>query len=314
MTHHEYHRRSFLGQMGAATAAGLLAGLGPSARAAENGKLHVTSNVYPWMTFYRRDSRDFNADLDASLGEVAKAGVDGFEPIANNPGDIDRLGPLLTKHKLAMRSLYVNSSLHDENAPQSIEQVLAIAQKAKGVGTRIIVTNPNPIRWGGTESKDDAMLRRQAAALNTLGEKLSDIGVTLAYHFHDIELRHAARELHHMLCGTDPKKVTLCLDAHWVFRGAGDSSVALFDIVQLYGPRISEVHLRQSAGGVWTEAFGPGDIDYPALAKRLAELGLKPHIVLEQAVEAKSPQTLDAVAAHRRGVDYARQVFGAVGA
>ena len=112
-----------------------------------------------------------------------------------------------------------------------------------------------------------------------------------------------------MMVGTDPAHVTLCLDAHWVYRGSGNSQVALFDIVKLYGPRITELHLRQSQNGVWTEAFGPGDIDYPRLAAGLLRIGVKPLLVLEQAVEAGSPNTMNAVEAFQKSTAYTRQVF-----
>jgi inosose dehydratase len=135
----------------------------------------------------------------------------------------------------------------------------------------------------------------------------------LAYHNHDIELRNAAREFHHMMVGTDPTCVTLCLDAHWIYRGAGNSQVALFDVLKLYGSRISELHLRQSKDNIWTETFDDGDIDYPALAKYLLDIGVKPHIVLEQAVEAGSPKTMGPVEAFRKSSQYARQIFAGFG-
>jgi len=275
------------------------------------GKLHLACNVYPWTVFYQRDGRDFNKDLDAGLAEVAASGVDGFEPIINAPQDIDKLAPLLRKHSLQMRSLYVNSTLHErDQAGKSIEEVFAIAEKAKAVlGTQIIVTNPSPIRWGGPENKNDAQLKIQAEALEALGRKLRAIGLTLSYHNHDIELRNAAREFHHMMVGTDPACVTLCLDAHWIYRGAGNSAVALFDVLKLYGSRITELHLRQSKDNIWTETFGDGDIDYPALAKYLLDIGVKPHIVLEQAVEAGPPKTMTAVDACRKSSQYARALF-----
>jgi len=71
--------------------------------------------------------------------------------------------------------------------------------------------------------------------------------------------------------------------------------VALFDVLKLYGRRVSELHLRQSDKNVWTEALGPGDIDYPLLAQRLARIGVEPHLVLEQAPEQGTPKTMDAV-------------------
>jgi inosose dehydratase len=279
-------------------------------KAAGSGRLHVACNQYPWGTFYARQKRNFDALLDTGLAEVKASGNDGFEPGVGGLQQIEQMTPLLKKHGLEMRSLYVNSTLHEgSQAEKSIEEVLAGAVQAKAFGTQIIVTNPSPIRWGGPENKTDEQLQVQAAALDKLGAKLKQMGLTLAYHNHDIELRSAAREFHHMMVGTDPAHVTLCLDAHWVYRGAGNSQVALFDVLKLYGTRITELHLRQSQNNIWSEVFGPGDIDYPRLADYLLKIGVKPLLVLEQCVEAASPNTMNGVQAFQKSTQYARQVF-----
>lgn len=302
-------RRDFLRRTALAAAA--LSGV-RFARAAGTPSLHLATNAYSWQVFYQREGRNFAAALDTGLADVVASGLNGFEPGAGGTEDVRPLLPLLQRHGLEMRSLYVNSSLHEAaEADRSITQILAVAREVKPFGTRIIVTNPNPIRWGGPENKNDAQLRTQSAALNRLGRELSELGLTLAYHYHDLELRAAAREFHHMLAGTDPRYVTLCLDTHWLYRGAGNSEVALFDVIELYGARVSELHLRQSQNGVWSETFGPGDIDYEALAAALIRKQVKPHLVLEVAVETGTPKTLDPVEAHRRSADYARRVFAA---
>jgi len=313
MLNNAISRRRFVKDL--AIAGGAIAmGASSAANAGQNrsGKLHLACNQYPWTVFYARDNRDFNQELDKGLSEVAASLFDGYEPAANNPQELDRLGPLLKKHGLEMRSLYVNSVLHERDKAQaSIESVLAIARRSKELGTKIIVTNPSPIRWGGPENKDDSQLRLQASALEKLGRELKVMELTLAYHNHDIELRNAAREFHHMMAGTDPAYVTLCLDAHWIYRGAGNSEVALFDVLKLYGSRITELHLRQSKNNIWTEAFGEGDIDYPELARQLLDMGVRPHLVMEQAVEAGTPKTMSTIEAFQKSSQYARQVFAA---
>jgi inosose dehydratase len=142
----------------------------------------------------------------------------------------------------------------------------------------------------------------QATALDQLGSVLRSLGLTLAYHVHDAEFRHAAREFHHMLLATDPSNVSFCLDPDWTYRGAGFSQVALFDIVTVYGRRITEVHLRQSRGGIWSETFQTGDIDYGRLVARLSGMGIRPHWVLEQAISADSPREHEVVEAHALSV------------
>ena len=311
MSQQRQPRRTFLTTLGWASGAALLSVQPSLGLTAEVGdKLHVACSEYPWTVFYQRENQNFNANLEAGLEEVARSGVQGYEPSATSPEQVDHLVSLLKKHNLEMRSLYVNTLLHDPaKAEKSIEAVLLIAQRASKAGTKIIVTNPSPISWGGPENKDDSQLRLQGKSLEKLGKGLRAMGLTLAYHNHDIELRKSAREFHHMLAGTDPKYVKFCLDSHWVYRGSGNSSVALFDVVALYAPRIVELHLRQSVDGIWSETFGDGDIDYPALVQKLRDAGVKPHLVLEQAVEKGTPRSMDAVESHRRSLEYATQVF-----
>jgi inosose dehydratase len=297
-------RRSFLAC--AATAA--LASRDSTPAAASS---FVATNTYPWTTFAERDGGTFPLHSDAALAAIASAGLNGYEPIVRTPEELDGLGARLASRRLEMRSIYVDTRLHDSSAEESIDRTLAIARRAFDIGTRIVVTNPSPIRWGGPENKTDAELVAQGRALERLGAALKQLGLTLAYHNHDAELRAGAREFHHMLTATDPEHVKLCLDSHWVFRGSANSQVALFDVLEHYGSRIVELHLRQSRGGVWSEVFaGGGDIDYGRLASWLQQHAVRPHLVLEQAVEAGTPRTLDAVAAHREGLDGVRRVFG----
>jgi inosose dehydratase len=302
-------RRNFISSMGALGAASFI-----SEQPVESFHLKTfpfSCNQYAWYTFYKRENKDWFANLDASLADYASSGLTAFEPGINNADEVKKLLPLLKKHHLSMPSIYTGTSLHKaDEAQQSIQSVLAIADSAYEAGTNIIVTNPDPIDWGGNKNKSDAELIEQAANLDKLGAALKRKGITLAYHMHDMELKMAARELHHMLQATDARHVSLCLDVHWVYRGSGNSQVALFDIINLYGKRIAELHIRQSKDGTWQETFGEGDIDYRRIAKTLTGLNVRPHLVLEQCLESKSPDTMNAVAAHKLDLIYAREIFG----
>jgi inosose dehydratase len=302
-------RRRFLADAGLAAAA-VICGGAALGRAGEPGAgLHVAINQWSVGAVRSRDKQRPNVSFDEELAELAAAGLNGLEP---GLGTADQVGPLavqLKRHSLELRSIFTGSVLDDRaKVGNEITRIVALAKRAKEVGTRIIVTNPSPL--ASRLGKSDAQLKTQAAALDKLGHELAAMGVTLAYHNHDIELQHAAREFHHMMLGTDPGALGLCLDAHWVYRGAGHSQVALFDVVKLYGPRIAELHLRQSRGNVWSETFGDGDIDYRELAKRLVDLGVRPLVVLEQGPEGGTPQTMGTAAVHQKSAGYVRQVFG----
>ncbi len=281
----------------------VVSSLQSAVRAATGTEPLIATNMYPWSTFAKRAKEPFQAHSDQLLEDIASCGIAGYEPIINSAAEFDSLGERLEKHSLKMRSIYVNSTLHDESlVDKSIESVVEIGDSAAKLGVKIIVTNPSPIRWGGPEDKTDSQLRLQAKSLDRLGAELKKRSIVLAYHNHDAELRQGAREFHHMLTGTDATNVKFCLDSHWVFRGCGDSEVAVFDALEQYKERIVELHLRQSKQGVWTEAFTmQGDIDYVRLFGFLESQSITPHLVLEQAVENGSANDLGCVKAHRKG-------------
>ncbi len=292
-------RRRFIGAIG-------IAGLSASSLKArspiENTMPSLSCNTYPWMTFLRRENRDFDAELSVVAADIAAMGFTDIEPILEDVRTINTYAELMAATGLKMTSAYMNSVLHEaEAAAQSIDHVVAVAAEAKRrFGTRILVTNPSPISWGGPENKTDDQIKIQGQALDQLGAALRAEGVTLAYHNHDSELRLGAREFHHMLASTDPANVKFCLDAHWVFRGCGDSSVAVFDALELYGDRIVELHLRQSTNGIWDEAFSAqSDIDYQRLFDYLAEHDIQPLLTMEQAVEDGSPTQHNGISAHQ---------------
>ena len=304
------NRRHFLTSVAALTGTTLLpdesaANARPAAK-----PLPLSCNTYTWNTFYGREKKQWMADPDASLTEYVQTGLTAYEPSFSNADEVKRLAPFLPKYRLTMPSLYVNSTLHKPGeARKSIDSVLAIADMARPLGTRIIVTNPDPIKWGSNDDKTDADLAEQAQNLDRLGAELRKRGITLAYHTHAPEHRQAAREFHHMLLSSDPKNVSLCLDAHWVYRGSGNSQVALFDVIKLYGKRIVELHIRQSINGIWQETLTDGDIDYRRLTSELTAQNVRPLVVLEQCLEKGSPNTMGPIEAHKQDISYAKAVF-----
>ena len=61
------------------------------------GAPHIACNQYPWFMFFGRENRDFNAALDASVAEVARSGVEGFEPLIGSAAYVDTLVPSLNQ-------------------------------------------------------------------------------------------------------------------------------------------------------------------------------------------------------------------------
>jgi inosose dehydratase len=198
----------------------------------------------------------------------------------------------------------------EEEARKAADAILGIAQRSKVLGTKIIVTNPNPIQWGSSVLKSDDQLLCQSSHLDKLGKSLRALDMKLAYHTHDVELRAGAREFHHVLQNTAQENVSFCMDVHWIYRGSENSQNAVFDVLKMYGSRIVEFHLRQSKNGIWTESFHPdGDIDYVRLASEVRKHKINAHLVIEQCLEAQSPHQLDVVEAHKIDLAEIKKLF-----
>ena len=269
-------------------------------------KSTVGTQGYVWYQIYEQQGKKLNEHLDEVLKQVAESGLDAWEQGIESAAHIGVLKPLLAKYHLEMPSIYAGCVLHTADWQTAVEDVQGSHGMLTPLGARVVVCNPNPIAWGKPLDKTDDQLKIQAEALQTLSDKLAAEGIVLAYHTHDAEMRCSAREFHHMLLATD---VGFCLDTHWIYRGTGNSQVAMYDILKMYAGRLRVLHLRQSQDGVWTEALGDGDIDYRRLAAEIKTLGFTGPITVEQCFEPGTPQMLTPVERHRRSREYVRQIF-----
>jgi inosose dehydratase len=272
----------------------------------------ISCSTYNWLTFFRREGKEWGKQVEDDIKLFAQSGLTAIEPNIDSIQMATTFITALKKYSIQMPSIYVNSLLHKPNEVQaSIQKVLEIADLVKSYGTKIIVTNPSPIAWGGDQNKSDIELKSQAIALNDLGSKLRARGFILAYHTHNMEMKAGAREFHHMLQNSSPANVAFCFDVHWIYRGSENSAVAVFDILKMYGHRVAELHLRQSDHGTWSETFtAEGDIDYTRFAAELKQMNVKPHLVIEQCVEEKSANTMNAVDAHKVDLKNVKSIFG----
>ena len=298
-------RRKFLAAIGSASVLPFLASSNKKGL-----KLPISCNTYNWLTFYRREGKEWWQDPDECAKEFLQTGLTAIEPSLTSVDQAAQMISVLRKYNIQLPSIYVNSLLHKAaEGSKSIETVLSIAREVKKYNTRIIVTNPSPLKWGGTEAKSDAELIEQSANMERLGAELRKMDLILAYHTHDTEMLAGAREFHHMLQNTSADNVSFCFDVHWMYRGSQNSTVAVFNTLKMYSARVVELHLRQSVNGVWSETFREGDIDYSKFAAELEKLDVRPHLVIEQCVEDKSPNTMNAVEAHKIDLAEVRRIF-----
>lgn len=276
--------------------------------------MHIGGGAFRWIQFYRLQNLSLDDHIEEATETAARAGVQAWEPFApTSEAQTRRLQNALQASGLRCESAYVNARLHDGNSQDGVENAVSQARFAKELGADLLCVNPEPIAWHTPDDKSDEQLRTQAQALHRLGERLGDLNMGLAYHIHAPELRSGGREFHAMLALVPPDLLGFCFDTHWVYRGCGNSSVAVETVLRLYSSRIRSFHLRQSHGGVWSSHLEAGDLDYGPVAEWVRK-GFWGPMVIEHGDEPGSPQikTLaEMEQAHRQSVNWVRETFPA---
>jgi sugar phosphate isomerase/epimerase len=120
--------------------------------------------MYWFSQLAARERKTLDDIFEDALATIAESGFSGIETnlakCATDDG-CQQLAAQLDKAGLGLAGLYAGGALHDENAPKTVEQILAQAPRAKEIGCPGVTCNPNPI---GRE-KTDAELATQASAL-----------------------------------------------------------------------------------------------------------------------------------------------------
>ncbi|MEJ5368184.1 MAG: sugar phosphate isomerase/epimerase family protein [Bryobacteraceae bacterium] len=290
------NRRSFLAAAGAA----------PAALAAPEYAPVLQAGVYVWTQHYSRLGQRAQDHVNDICMAFARAGFRDVELMSLffEPG-LDRVTlQALERAGLACSTVYNGGPLHTpESARQTIATTVELAQRIlRHRPLDAIVFNPNPVG----RAKTDEELKVQAEALNTLGWALWNSGVRLMLHQHAPELADNGREWRYMLAHTERRWLRVCLDTHWVYRAGLD----VMTLLKECGPRLYGLHVRNSRGGVWTEDFGDGDIDYRAVARHLREAGFTGYLSVELAWDKETRVTRPLEENLRRSLQYARDVFG----
>jgi inosose dehydratase len=246
--------------------------------------LALVCQVYVWTQQLR--SLDRMEEMFRGTREAGFRRVELLSSFLRTPELRERTGALLCEYDLEPAVLYHGGVLHEEpGAAQTLAETLELAGAAQSLGCRRLNFNPSP--KPGKALKSDDELRLQAAYLNRLGRELRNRGMRLLVHQHDAEMRAEAREWRFQLRHTDPALVDFCLDLHWVYRGGQDPLALLGEAAG----RVQSLHLRNSSGGVWSEALGEGDINYQAVADSLCRIGYRGLLVVELAYEKGTPCT-----------------------
>lgn len=294
-------RRAFAARVLSGTV-GLRAGKALAAEKPSPRYRGVSAQTYVWSQVLQEQKKNIGESLDPVFGEIHSAGYEGVETMAEFVGQAG-FADLLAKHNLKLTGIYSGAAAHEkEKGKQEVARLAELGPRLKKLGCDVLVVNPNPI---GRE-KTDAELEIQAQTLNEIGRALRESSVHLDIHCHAPEMRSGGREFCFNLDHTEPSLVRLNADVDWIKRGGCDP----YDLLTRYADRIGSCHLRNGVGGVWSEAFGDGDIDYRRIAKIFEKIQSPIWLTVELAYEKNTPRTRSLAEDAAVSRKYVREIFG----
>jgi len=264
----------------------------------------LTIQVYVFTQWLNREKRSLASGLDEIFSGFRQAGYKHVELTSNllAPDLAARTTGLLKQNGLQLPLVYQGGNIHDEaEATKTIDAMADLAAQVKPLGTKALIFNTAP--KAQRARKTDEELSRQREAIAEMVKRVKSHGLALLLHQHAPEMSEDSREWRDLL---RVKTLGVCLDVHWILRGGQD----VMTLVREAGPRIGDVHLRNSHNGVWDEEFGDGDIDYRAVAAHMEQIGYRGYLTVELAWEAGTKVTRPLVESIRRSRTYAEAVFG----
>ncbi|MEV6373058.1 sugar phosphate isomerase/epimerase family protein [Micromonospora musae] len=187
---------------------------------------------------------------ETTLAALAGCGYRNAEPsgaVNNFYGKTAaQLAPLVAGAGLTVPSLGVGLGDLENN----LDGVIA---DARAFGARYV-------RISGSGSWGLADYSRVAATLNTVGARLKQAGITVAYHNHGFEFaeQDGVRGYDVLVRETDPRLVAMELDLYW----AASVGVDPVQLIQRYPGRFSLFHVKDLAADGSFADVGEGTIDF----------------------------------------------------
>ena len=241
--------------------------------------------------------------FEQCIDEMAAAGFTGSEIGNKYPMDPDVLKPALEQRGLQISSAWFSTFFSEEGrGGETVDKYAEHMNFLKVMGAKVVNVCEcgHCVQMGSGHVFDrpeysDKQWQQVAQGLNLIGEIALENDMINAYHYHMGTMVQNLEETDRLMELTDPGLVHLLVDtghAHY----AGDDPLS---IVQKYGPRIRNVHLKDIRqeildmvhsrkmsfldsvkAGVFTVP-GDGCIDFSSMFKALAEEGYQGWFVVE---------------------------------
>ena len=249
--------------------------------------------------------------------EIAEIGFDGIEaPVGAYKGREQELHRILKETKLELASTYTAGNYMDPaTRAKEIETTVEIGKMLPDFGCHVMVSAPHGLK---KDRKAYTLWEHRAfaEALNEIGRRLAEYGVTQAFHNHAWTTHETRLELDLLLANTDPQYVKMGFDTGHLRLGWADP----VEMFRLYGDRVAYVHFKDSCGRAdvwdaiksdedcWVE-LGKGEVDLAGIVAELDRRNYTGWLTYEQdrsKIPAREAATISLAHARQLVAPYAK--------
>lgn len=263
------------------------------------------AGVAPYIWHQRMKIMENLPRLCEDVKAAGFEGVEFFGGWATDPHGKAEIERGLKATGLTFVALYVGGDFYlTGRRDQAVAEGVEAAKCLAAFGANLLLVGPNPVRQN--RAKTDAEIKVEVPAIAELAERIAPLGVQIALHNHIPEVLNDAAELEAILAATPAAQVGLNVDTEWCVQASVDPIAFL----KRFAPRVKHMHIRNSENKVWTEHLGEGDIDQPAIAQALREIGYSGWLMLEDAWDGQRDLKLTHVERATKGREAMRKWFG----
>jgi len=257
-----------------------------------------------------------NTPLEAVAREAAELGYDGIEaPVAAYRDRPDDLRRLLDETGLEVCGTFTGGYFIDPATREAeIRNVVETAKLLPQFGCTTLISAPGGLR---KDRKAYSLweYRSFCEALNEIGRRVADFGVTQVFHNHAWTLIETRLEVDLLCEHTDPRYLKMGFDTGHLHLGWADP----VEVMEAYGDRVAYLHIKDACGradywdgikndeGCWVE-LGAGEVDLAGIIRVLDQHNFTGWLCYEQDNSQKPARESAALSiAHLKKLLAARQ-------
>lgn len=246
------------------------------------------SEKFGVQIFTIRDYLNDANQIRESFKRIKSIGYDYIQTAGAPSVSYKEFGEIARECGLFVCGTHDNLNMMAENPEQAIENHRYLDTKIMGYGGGGFEGSDNS--WRTLGYHNDEQLFGTIDKLNKAAANIAPYGYKLTYHNHAWEFAKYKDKLvlQHILDGTDPKKVSICLDLYWAQYGGADVRQLMKELAD----RIDIIHLKDMARGEsepYMAYVGEGNMYWKGIIEQAKESGVKYFVVEQDVCQDRNP-------------------------